>query len=305
MPRSADLQDRGSPSHDGVAARLVDYRAARRAASRSSCSRCAGRCGWSPATPPRAWPRCASPARPTGAGWPGGARRGSPRGPAAGRSARAARSTSARTPPRRWCASCSEEWAVAPERVRGEALLRLPHRLVMFVGQAWLAEGADEAVTPDHEHDAFAWWPSEIDDWPAGGRRGAAARWRAGCRSERSEPARRAAGAARPFKRLKWTSFAHSCVYLALLVCAFAIGKPEPADVRARADPRAALDLHVAGLHRRRAAAGGLAAGSPSRWRSSAGSGRSSAATSSCASSGDSASRFPDVTQPALALPRC
>ncbi len=30
------------------------------------------------------------------------------------------------------------------------------------------------------------------------------------------------------FTRLKWTSFAHSCVYVALLVCAFAAGKPEP-----------------------------------------------------------------------------
>ena len=30
------------------------------------------------------------------------------------------------------------------------------------------------------------------------------------------------------FTRLKWTSFAHSCVYLGLLICAFAIGKPEP-----------------------------------------------------------------------------
>jgi 8-oxo-dGTP diphosphatase len=60
-----------------------------------------------------------------------------------------------------------EEWDVAPERVRGEALLRLPHRLVMFVGQAWLPAGAEEAVTPDHEHDAFAWWPAEIEDWPA------------------------------------------------------------------------------------------------------------------------------------------
>jgi hypothetical protein len=30
------------------------------------------------------------------------------------------------------------------------------------------------------------------------------------------------------FMRLKWTSFAHSCVYIALLVCAFAAGKPEP-----------------------------------------------------------------------------
>jgi hypothetical protein len=30
------------------------------------------------------------------------------------------------------------------------------------------------------------------------------------------------------FARLKWTSLAHSCVYLALLICAFAAGKPEP-----------------------------------------------------------------------------
>jgi hypothetical protein len=30
------------------------------------------------------------------------------------------------------------------------------------------------------------------------------------------------------FKRLKWTSFTHSCVYAALLVSAFAAGKPEP-----------------------------------------------------------------------------
>jgi 8-oxo-dGTP diphosphatase len=57
-----------------------------------------------------------------------------------------------------------EEWSVSPERVRAEALVRLPHRLVMFVGQAWLAEDAE--VTPDHEHDRYAWWPSDIDEWP-------------------------------------------------------------------------------------------------------------------------------------------
>jgi 8-oxo-dGTP diphosphatase len=57
-----------------------------------------------------------------------------------------------------------EEWSVAPERVRCEALVRLPHKLVMFIGQAWLPEGA--RVTPDHEHDAYAWWPASIDDWP-------------------------------------------------------------------------------------------------------------------------------------------
>jgi hypothetical protein len=30
------------------------------------------------------------------------------------------------------------------------------------------------------------------------------------------------------FTRLKWASFTHSCVYTALLVSAFVIGKPEP-----------------------------------------------------------------------------
>ena len=61
----------------------------------------------------------------------------------------------------------AEEWSVTPARVRGEALVQLPHRLVMFVGQAWLAEGVDAEVTPDAEHDEFAWWPREIEQWPA------------------------------------------------------------------------------------------------------------------------------------------
>ena len=30
------------------------------------------------------------------------------------------------------------------------------------------------------------------------------------------------------FERLKWISFTHSCIYTALLLCAFAIGKPQP-----------------------------------------------------------------------------
>jgi hypothetical protein len=42
-----------------------------------------------------------------------------------------------------------------------------------------------------------------------------------------STPARSAAGPL-TFTRLKWTSFIHSCVYVALLVSAFAAGKPEP-----------------------------------------------------------------------------
>jgi 8-oxo-dGTP diphosphatase len=61
----------------------------------------------------------------------------------------------------------AEEWSVAPARVRGEALVQLPHNMVMFVGQAWLAEGVDAEVKPDHEHDEWAWWPREIEEWPA------------------------------------------------------------------------------------------------------------------------------------------
>jgi 8-oxo-dGTP diphosphatase len=57
-----------------------------------------------------------------------------------------------------------EEWSVAPERVQVEALVCLPHHLVMVVGQAWLPEGVE--VTPDHEHDAHAWWPAAIEAWP-------------------------------------------------------------------------------------------------------------------------------------------
>jgi hypothetical protein len=30
------------------------------------------------------------------------------------------------------------------------------------------------------------------------------------------------------FGRLKWVSFTHSCIYVALLVCAFVASKPEP-----------------------------------------------------------------------------
>ncbi|MDA8067685.1 MAG: NUDIX hydrolase [Actinomycetota bacterium] len=58
-----------------------------------------------------------------------------------------------------------EEWGVYPERLQVEALVRPANRMVMFVGQAWLAAGA--AVTPDHEHDQFSWWPPEIGRWPA------------------------------------------------------------------------------------------------------------------------------------------
>jgi 8-oxo-dGTP diphosphatase len=58
-----------------------------------------------------------------------------------------------------------EEWSVAPARLSVEALAGTPNGLVFLVGMAWLAAGA-EAV-PDDEHDAHAWWPADVTRWPA------------------------------------------------------------------------------------------------------------------------------------------
>jgi len=48
-----------------------------------------------------------------------------------------------------------------------------------------------------------------------------------GARSAAASPRPGAAGPL-TFPRLKWTSFFHSCVYVALLICAFAAGGPQP-----------------------------------------------------------------------------
>src|SRR5438128_8562686 len=172
------LQDRGSPSHDGMAARLVDYRqeadglaidlqplrwALRLVAgdaSLSGAALCVTRSADGRWLAGRRAPWVASWAGRWALGAGGAVDLGENPGDTLVR-------------------ELSEEWAVSPERVRGEALIRLPHRLVMFVGQAWLAQGADSSVRPDHEHDAYAWWPREISDWPpeAGETLARMARW--------------------------------------------------------------------------------------------------------------------------------
>jgi ADP-ribose pyrophosphatase YjhB (NUDIX family) len=58
-----------------------------------------------------------------------------------------------------------EEWALQPERTQIEALVRLPNSLIMLVGSVWVASGAE--VVRDHEHDDHAWWPEDPADWPA------------------------------------------------------------------------------------------------------------------------------------------
>jgi 8-oxo-dGTP diphosphatase len=160
------LQERGSPSHDGVAARLVDYRQgaegieidlqplrwALRLVAGDACHSVAALCV----------------TRSADGRWLAG-RRAAWVSSWAGRWALGAGGAVdlGENPADTLVRELDEEWSVSPERVRGEALVRLPQQMVMFVGQAWLAEGAEDAVTPDHEHDAFAWWPRDIDDWPA------------------------------------------------------------------------------------------------------------------------------------------
>ncbi len=159
------LQERGSPSHDGVAARLVDYRQDEQGiaielqplrwalrlvegdASQSMAALCVTRSADGRWLAGRRAPWVSS--------WAGRWALGAGGAVDLGES-----------PADTLVRELHEEWSVTPERVRGEALLRLPHRMVMFVGQAWLADGAEQAVAPDDEHDEFAWWPREITDWP-------------------------------------------------------------------------------------------------------------------------------------------
>jgi 8-oxo-dGTP diphosphatase len=159
------LQERGSPSHDGVSARLVDFRQDEQGIAielqplRWALRLVDGDASQSVAA------LCVT--RSADGRWLAG-RRAAWVSSWAGRWALGAGGAVdlGESPADTLVRELHEEWAVSPERVRGEALLRLPHRLVMFVGQAWLAQGVEETVTPDHEHDGFAWWPREIGEWP-------------------------------------------------------------------------------------------------------------------------------------------
>lgn len=57
-----------------------------------------------------------------------------------------------------------EEWQLEPERLRVEALVRLPSELTMLVGTATVAD--DSEPVPDDEHEEFAWWPADVSTWP-------------------------------------------------------------------------------------------------------------------------------------------
>lgn len=57
-----------------------------------------------------------------------------------------------------------EEWQLKPDTLSVEALVYLPSGLVALVGLATVPAGSEPV--PDAEHDEFAWWPSDVQRWP-------------------------------------------------------------------------------------------------------------------------------------------
>jgi 8-oxo-dGTP diphosphatase len=159
----AALEDRGSPAHDGLAARLAGYRAengrlelelqpmrwslrlVRDDASASLAALCVTRSADGRWLAGRRAPWVASWAGRWALGAGGAVEVGEDPVETLGR-------------------ELEEEWSVRPERLTVEALVCLPNRLAMLIGQAWLPEGVE--VTADAEHDAHAWWPPDPADWP-------------------------------------------------------------------------------------------------------------------------------------------
>jgi ADP-ribose pyrophosphatase YjhB (NUDIX family) len=158
----AELRERGSPSHDGLSARLADYDATTgrlelelqpmrwslrlgEDASHALASLCVTRAADGRWLAGRRAPWVAT--------WAGRWALGAGGAVEVGEN-----------PTDTLARELDEEWSVAPQRMSVEALVRIPSGLVLLVGVAWLPE--DTEVTPDHEHDAFAWWPADVEQWP-------------------------------------------------------------------------------------------------------------------------------------------
>jgi 8-oxo-dGTP diphosphatase len=158
----AELEDRGSPAHDGLAARLCSFDADER--------------GLRLTLQPMRWSLRLSDdaagslsvlcvARDAAGRWLAG-RRAAWVATWAGRWALGAGGAVevGEDPVEALTRELEEEWSVVPERLAVEALVSLDSGLVMLIGQAWLPAGAE--VERDAEHDAHAWWPPEPDAWP-------------------------------------------------------------------------------------------------------------------------------------------
>jgi len=159
-----DLRRRGSPSHDGLAARLTDF-----SAQDGRLRLQLQPLRWALRLPPDQAARSFSVlclVRAADGSWLAG-RRASWLASWAGRWALGAGGSVEvnENPVGSMRRELHEEWSVEAERLSIEALVRLPSDMVLLVGQAWLPDGA--TVSPDHEHDEFAWWPADVGRWPA------------------------------------------------------------------------------------------------------------------------------------------
>ena len=160
----AALEDRGSPAHDGLAARLADFRTedgrlelelqpmrwslrlVREDASASLAALCV--------------------TRSADGRWLAGRRAAVGRVVGRPLGARRRRGGRGRREPGRDARARARGGVVGDARApdRRGARRRCPNRLAMLIGLAWLPEGVE--VTPDAEHDAHAWWPRDPADWP-------------------------------------------------------------------------------------------------------------------------------------------
>jgi 8-oxo-dGTP diphosphatase len=159
----AALRERGSPAHDGLAARLVDVQAGPgRLDLELQPMRWSVRLGDDAMASLSAL--CV--VRDSDGRWLAG-RRAAWLATWAGRWALGAGGSVevGENPAETLARELHEEWSVTPERLSVEALVRIPSGLVLLVGLATVRAGAE--LVRDEEHDAHAWWPADVADWPA------------------------------------------------------------------------------------------------------------------------------------------
>jgi ADP-ribose pyrophosphatase YjhB (NUDIX family) len=159
----ADLRDRGSPAHDGLAARLADF-SVDNGTLRLECEPIR----WSVRLLPDGAAQSLSATcvvRRADGRWLAG-RRAAWLATWAERWALGAAGSVevGENPAETLTRELAEEWSVEPERTTVDALVKLPSGLISLVGLAWLPDGA--TVTPDAEHDEFEWWPADVESWP-------------------------------------------------------------------------------------------------------------------------------------------